>query len=534
MTLRAVVRLSLVAVALSMLALPTQSLAGQIVFQRGVQSSGSSLWVMNDDGSDQRALITDQGGISNPAEPNLFPDSTNLAFSASAPGLTGFSGAEACGYNCVGIYSVIGGALRRVSPPVTSCVANTADCATSIDQDPSLTADGHVVYLHEGALEGTLCDYYYCGTYGAAGVFFFKQSDEGGDKPTEWQTPDVNGNFQPQNYPGSNPAADPGDANLIAYAGLEDNNCSGASSCQPVTVDASSGAGADAYNITDAFCTPGDCFNGSDVSVLGWSPTGKYILLDFGSNTGLPGLWIFQNQMYSETNQGSGPFYGTGWWVWRSGDGITLGQGGAITSDTPGDGQIIFTQNGNITSIPGSCWIGPSTLTVGQTPPATVYPSAHYPATNCDTGEYLTHDGQDNFPTWTSSTGTIGIPPTPPARKANSTLGKVGVSGTTVSVALKCSAGSGDCADTLGLGTDETLRGSKVIAVAAAKTKHKAVIVGAGRVTLAAGRSKTVKISLDGAGRKLLKKFHKLPVLVIAVQGSRTFGSHKVTFKYHG
>src|SRR5580658_8930998 len=159
-------RLSLVAVALTMLALPAQSLAGQIVFQRGVQSSGSSLWVMNDDGSDQRALITDQGGIANPAEPNLFPDSTDLAISASAPGLAGFSGAEACGYNCVGIYSVIGGTLRRVSPPVVSCSAATTDCATQIDQFPSLTADGRVVYEHEGGLVGQICSYYDCGVYG--------------------------------------------------------------------------------------------------------------------------------------------------------------------------------------------------------------------------------------------------------------------------------------------------------------------------------------------------------------------------------
>ncbi len=430
---------------------------------------------------------------------------------------------------------MIGGTLRRVSPPVTTCVANTADCAQFIDQDPSLTADGHVVYLHEAALQGTICDGYYCGTYGSAGVFFFDQSDVGGDTPKEWPTPSGgDGNFQPQNYPGSNPAADPGDANLIAYAGLEDYNCTGPSSCQPVTVDSSSGAAAGAYNITDAFCTPGDCFTGSDVSVLGWSPGGKYILLDFGSATDAPGIWIFKNQPYDSGgyDSSSAPIYGTGWWVWEPGQGSTIGQGGSITSDTPGQGKIIFTYNGNITSIPGACWSGTPTFTIGQTPPQTIYPAAE---ATC-TGKYLTTDGQDNFPTWTSSTGTIGISSNngpPPGGKATSTLGKVGVSGTTVSVSLKCSAGSSDCADTVGLGTDETLRGSKVIAVAASKTKHKVVIVGAGRVTLAAGRSKTVKLSLDGAGRKLLKKFHKLPVLVIAVQGGRTFGSHRVTFKYH-
>jgi hypothetical protein len=211
--------------------------------------------------------------------------------------------------------------------------------------------------------------------------------------------------------------------------------------------------------------------------------------------------------------------------VAEPGNGDTIGGGGAITSNVPGQGQVIFTYDGDIVSVAGSCWGGTATIKNGQTLTKTIYPT-------CTSIKELTTGGQDNFPTWTSSTRTIGIPPTPPARKATSKLGKVGVSGTTVSVSLKCSAGSGDCADTLGLGTDETLRGSKVIAVAAAKTKQKVVIVGAGRVTLAAGSSKTVKVSLDGAGRKLLKKFGKLPVEVIAVQGGKAFGSHKVTFKY--
>jgi hypothetical protein len=522
---RAWVRLSLVVVALSMLALPAQSLAGQIVFQHGSQTSGSSLYVMNDDGSDQRALITNQGGIANPGQPNLFPDSTNLAFSASAPGLAGYSGAEACGYNCFGIYSVIGGTLRRVSPPVVSCAADTSDCATQIDESPSLTEDGRVVYAHVGSIVEPLCTYYDCGVYGGLGTEFLVQSDVGGDTPAEWQTANDAGQFQPT-YPLGSPSADPGDASLVAYSGLEDFNCSDVGACGPLTVDESNGTGA--YNVTDASCS-GSCGNEGGLTVLGWSPGGKYILVDYGTNSTAPGVWIFENQAYSKTNQGSGPFYGTGWWVWEPTEGNTIGQGGAITSDTVGDGKIIFTQNGNITSIPGSCWSGTPTFTNGQPLPQTISPAA-----NCN-GKYLTTDGQDNFPTWTSSASTIGISSNngPPPGKATSTLGRVGVSGTTVSVSLKCSAGSGDCADTLGLGTDETLRGSKVTVVAASKTKHKVVIVGAGRVTLGAGSSKTVKVSLDAAGRKLLKKFHKLPVLVIAVQGSRTFGSHKVTFKYH-
>jgi hypothetical protein len=521
-------RLSLVAVALTMLALPAQSLAGQIVFQRGVQSSGSSLWVMNDDGSDQRALITDQGGIANPAEPNLFPDSTDLAFSASAPGLAGFSGAEACGYNCVGIYSVIGGTLRRVSPPVVSCSAATTDCATQIDQFPSLTADGRVVYEHEGGLVGQICSYYDCGVYGGLSSAFLVQSDKGADTPADWATSngdDTGGQYQAA-YPLDAPSADPGNADLVAYPGLEDYDCSAPDGCDPLSVDEQNGTGA--YNITDASCS---CGSESVVSILGWSPNGQYILVDYGPGSVAPGVWIFENQAnaYSGASRSaSGAIYGTGWWVAEPGASDTVGGGGAITSNTQGGGQVIFTFDGDIVSVPGSCWGGTPTIMNGQTLTQTIYPT-------CTSIKELTTDGKDDFPTWTSSTATIGISSNtgPPPGKATSTLGKVGVSGTTVSVSLKCSAGSGDCADTIGLGTNETLRGSKVIAVATSKTKRKVVIVGAGRITLAAGRSKTVKVSLDGAGRKLLKKFRKLPVLVLALQGTRTFGSHKVTFKYH-
>jgi hypothetical protein len=361
---------------------------------------------------------------------------------------------------------VIGGTLRRVSPPVVSCNADTNGCAQQIDQFPTLTADGRVVYEHEGGLVGQICGYYDCGVYGDLSSAFLVQSDIGGDTPTNWATSNgdgTGGQYQVA-YPLDAPSADPGNADLVAYPGLEDYNCSA------------------------------------------------------------------PDQAYSETNQGSGPFYGTGWWLWRPSTGVAVGQGGAITSDTPAQGTVIFTYNGDIVSIPGSCWGGTPTVTAGQSLPPTI-------AATCTSGTNLTGDGQDDSPTWTSSTATIGISSNngpPPGGKATSTLGKVGVSGTSVSVSLKCSAGSGDCADTLGLGTDETLRGSKVVAVAASKTRHKVLIVGAGRVTLAAGRSETVKLSLDGACRKLLKKFHKLPVLVIAVQGSRTFGSHKVTFRYHG
>jgi hypothetical protein len=514
------------------LGFPAASFAGQIVYEHG--GSPQSLRIMNDDatGTDNRVLITNQDGISDPSQPSLAPNSTNLAFRASAPALPGSSGGESCGYNCVGIYSLIGGTLRRVSPAVVSCAADTENCATKIDNDPSMTTDGHVVYLHAGSLFGLpLCTAYHCTTWGASSVVFLEQSDVGGDAPKQWQTPSdtaFEGNYQPQGYPGSNPVADPANANLIAYSGLEDYNCTAPDQCDPATVDNSQGTSA--YNITDADCgyvSGNGCLDSNDMNVLAFSPGGKYILIDMGSQSTTPGLWIFKVQPYTYSSGLAGsasPIYGTGWWIWRPKSGDTIGQGGAITSDTPGQGQIIFTLDGNITRVAGSCaWGGAATITTGQPVPISVSPT-------CARGYYLTSGGEDNFPTWTASNANISVGGnTPPARQASSTLAGVRVSGTTVSLALKCSKGAGDCADVLGLATSETLHGSKVIGVAASKTKHRSVVVGSERVTLAAGGSKTVKLGLNGTGRKLLKKFRKLPMLAILVQGGKTVGAHKVT-----
>jgi hypothetical protein len=519
------VRAAVLGATVAALAFPAASFGGQVVYLHG--GSPQSLWVMNDNGTDQRALITNQGGISSPSQPSLAPNSTNLAFQADAPALAGYSGAEGCGYNCTGIYSLIGGTIRRVSPPVVSCASDTGNCATKIDNDPSMTTDGHVVYLHAGSLFGLpLCSSYGCASWGSSSVVFLEQSDVGGDTPKQWQTPSgssFGGNYEPQNYPGSNPVSDPENPDLIAYAGLQDQNCTTAvDSCDPLTIDNSTGT--TPYNVTDADCNydSGGCYASDDMNVLAFSPGGKYILVDFGSQSVSPGLWVFQNQQY---NLSGTPFpHGTGWWVWRPSAGNTIGQGGAITSDTPGQGQIIFTYDSDIITISGTCWGGTPTVTNGQPLPGSF-------AATCTSGSRLTTSGQDNFPTWTSSTANISVSGNtpPPSNAAITTVGKIGVSGTTVSFSLKCSAGSGNCADILGLATSETLHGSKVTAVAAAKTKHKSVVVGSARVTLAAGGSKTVKLSLNGAGKKLLTKFHKLPMLAVVLQGGKTVGAHKVT-----
>jgi hypothetical protein len=156
------------------------AVAGQIVFQRQVGGS-TNLWVMNDDGSDPRSLIADNQyqGITGAGQPNLRPGSTDLAFTGSGSVATG---SNSCGINCRGVYTLIGGNLVRASPAVEPCTGS-GDCSSEVDNDPTLTADGRVVYLHSGSYTGTACYFYYCQPYGDIADVFLVQSDVGGDTP---------------------------------------------------------------------------------------------------------------------------------------------------------------------------------------------------------------------------------------------------------------------------------------------------------------------------------------------------------------
>jgi hypothetical protein len=502
------------AAALSLgLLMASSAVAGQIIYAHnpGPYSSSSNLYVMNDNGSNQRVLIPDNTyqGITEATEPYLQPGTTNLAFSASDAGPPGG------GLNSVGVYTLLGGTLRRISPPVQGCTgpAPAGNCESELDLTPTLASNGQIVYEHDATDTGVMC-FYYCGVYANAASAYYEQPANGTGSATRWPIPNevaTDGQYQPAGgldsfYP---PAfVDPGDPAKIAYAGLEDYNCQTPDQCEPVTVDTNTGVGA--YNVTDAGGI-------NPVSVLGWSPGGKYILVAFPSSSSAPGVWVFKNQPYSYSGGAGtspGPIHGTGWWVWEPLAPSTIGQGGAMTSDTPGQGQVIFTYGGDIVSIPGSCWSGAPTTSIS----GTIRPT-------CDQGTELTRDGQDDWPTWTSSTGTIAVSGTPLMTVAGVSHGRTGAS-----ALINCSTGIGACAGDVGLATLETLHSSKVIAVSAGKTRHKTVIVGATALDIQAGTSETVKVALNGRGKRLLAKFHRLPTLLLVLQGKTTVAAVKVTF----
>jgi hypothetical protein len=92
-----------------------------------------------------------------------------------------------------------------------------------------------------------------------------------------------------------------------------------------------------------------------------------------------------------------------------------------------------------------------------------------------------------------------------------------------VSFKVACKGLAGQtCKIVASLTTTEKLRGSKLLAITAKrhkrpKTRSKIVTVGATTVTIPAGKTKTITVNLNATGRKLLARYHKLPVHLSAV-----------------
>ncbi|HUO69346.1 MAG TPA: hypothetical protein VMU39_01105 [Solirubrobacteraceae bacterium] len=136
-------------------------------------------------------------------------------------------------------------------------------------------------------------------------------------------------------------------------------------------------------------------------------------------------------------------------------------------------------------------------------------------------------------------TFTTTSPPHPPGN-GHLSVGHASVSGTTASVRVSCTGAAGaTCKVAFRMTVTEKVRGHKVIAVSARKqptTRKIIVTVGsASTITLTAGQSKVVKISLNSTGKNLLKSRHTLSVTVDVTQilgggRSRTL-SQPVTFK---
>ncbi len=135
---------------------------------------------------------------------------------------------------------------------------------------------------------------------------------------------------------------------------------------------------------------------------------------------------------------------------------------------------------------------------------------------------------------------TASPPLTPPSAPANgkASLSHVKVSGKTASVHISCIGAAGStCKVTVKLTVTETFKGRKLISVTSRRrVKKKLVVVGTASVTLTAGHTKTVRITLNSTGKRLLAKRHSLKVTLrvaqaVSARQTIAIGTQKVTFK---
>jgi Calcineurin-like phosphoesterase len=143
--------------------------------------------------------------------------------------------------------------------------------------------------------------------------------------------------------------------------------------------------------------------------------------------------------------------------------------------------------------------------------------------------------------TFAGPEATVQVPAAPPPpRNGHTSIGHAKVKGTTASVRVSCTGPTGAaCKLAFRMTVTEKRRGHKIIAITARKKpkiRKVVVTVGSARgLTLVAGQSKVVKVSLNGLAKRLLASRHTLKVTldvtqILSSRTSRTF-SQTVTFK---
>jgi hypothetical protein len=157
----------------------------------------------------------------------------------------------------------------------------------------------------------------------------------------------------------------------------------------------------------------------------------------------------------------------------------------------------------------------------GQTPPPTTGSTPPTTGSTTATGSSTT----------SGSVATAGSPALPPTAQ----VGSISGAHAKIAVALSCPAGGAACAPVSMQATvKEHLKGAKITAITAgakkkARTTTKQVVVASGGVTLSAGATQTLTLTLNSAGRALLSKFGKLTTIVTISSAGKTIDTVTVT-----
>ncbi len=119
------------------------------------------------------------------------------------------------------------------------------------------------------------------------------------------------------------------------------------------------------------------------------------------------------------------------------------------------------------------------------------------------------------------------VQPQPGPTFGKLSTGGVKVGANSVSIVLTCA--SANCSGVLNLFTTEKLKGNKVVGLSKKKARKKRLKVGSKAYALTSGQTKRITVKLNSKGKKLLKKFRKLPVKLAVTQ--KQLNGKSVTIK---
>lgn len=111
-------------------------------------------------------------------------------------------------------------------------------------------------------------------------------------------------------------------------------------------------------------------------------------------------------------------------------------------------------------------------------------------------------------------------------------VGPIKATGPKIRITIGCIGVQGSrCTATLALTATETIHAGKVVAVTAVKRpKRKTLSLGRTSVTINAGSSESVTLSLNGAGKRLLATRHRLPAELTITEANRTLDRRVIVF----
>jgi hypothetical protein len=258
--------------------------AGQIVWEKD-----SDIWVMDDNGQNQRNLISyfDVPGMSFIGSPHVHPlGGQTIAFtgSTSANNVT-FGSRTYGGNNATGVYRWSAGTTTRLSPEPSPCQTPGNAC-TTFHNDPEVAADGTYVFQSGIAVgNGSSTDFQYRLERGSLAT------GESSEFPTQ-----CSGENSGLFYGAESPSPNPVNPAEVAYAGcdtgVEDSDYG-------VWVKTASGSPTMIADSGDALWDPSWTLDGEAVLVSA-RPTGIYRIARDGSSATL----LFSGETSSPRDMG--------------------------------------------------------------------------------------------------------------------------------------------------------------------------------------------------------------------------------------